>query len=121
MLNPSFTPDDIKALDEEDAAAGGAATSSGSGNGKWRRALDGHEFLPGMVGLNNLKQSGYANVVIMAMQRIKPIRNFFLDQRNFAASVPQKKGPATTTALVDKFSELCRKMWNPRAFKGQVG
>ncbi len=30
----------------------------------WARALDGTEYMPGLVGLNNMKANDYANVVI---------------------------------------------------------
>lgn len=40
----------------------------------WARALDGTEFMPGLVGLNNMKRNDYANVVIQTLVRIVPIR-----------------------------------------------
>ena len=30
----------------------------------WARGLDGTEFMPGLVGLNNMKANDYANVII---------------------------------------------------------
>ena len=30
----------------------------------WARALDGTEYMPGLVGLNNMKANDYANVVV---------------------------------------------------------
>lgn len=40
----------------------------------WARALDGGEYMPGLVGLNNMKQNDYANVVVQALLRVWPIR-----------------------------------------------
>jgi U4/U6.U5 tri-snRNP-associated protein 2 len=40
----------------------------------WARALDGSEYMPGLVGLNNMKQNDYANVVVQALIRVWPIR-----------------------------------------------
>ena len=40
----------------------------------WARALDGSEYMPGLVGLNNMKQNDYANVVVQALIRVYPIR-----------------------------------------------
>jgi U4/U6.U5 tri-snRNP-associated protein 2 len=40
----------------------------------WARALDGGEYMPGLVGLNNMKQNEYANVVVQALIRVQPIR-----------------------------------------------
>ena len=46
------------------------------------------------------------------MVRVVPLRDFFLQPANYAASRSQ---------LVHRFGELMRKIWNPRNFKGQVG
>lgn len=40
----------------------------------WARALDGSEYMPGLVGLNNMKANDYANVVLQALVRVHPIR-----------------------------------------------
>jgi len=40
----------------------------------WVRALDGSEYMPGLVGLNNMKCNDYANVVVQVLARISPIR-----------------------------------------------
>ena len=44
------------------------------GGVSWARALDGSEYMPGLVGLNNMKQNDYANVVVQALIRVWPIR-----------------------------------------------
>jgi len=41
---------------------------------KWVRALDGSEYMPGLVGLNNMKANDYANVVVQVLARVAPIR-----------------------------------------------
>ena len=78
---------------------------------RWVRALDGSEFMPGLVGLNNMRSNDYVNVSVQIMARIVPIRNFFLLPSNYTAC----KSP-----LVQRFGELMRKLWNPRNFKGQA-
>jgi U4/U6.U5 tri-snRNP-associated protein 2 len=40
----------------------------------WVRALDGSEFMPGLVGLNNMKANDYANAVVQVLARVNPIR-----------------------------------------------
>ena len=40
----------------------------------WVRALDGSEFMPGLVGLNNMRANDYANAVLQALARVGPIR-----------------------------------------------
>ncbi|QDZ24558.1 ubiquitin-specific protease domain-containing protein [Chloropicon primus] len=101
VLNPRFTEEQVKRIDEEGTA--------------WRRSLDGQHFLPGMVGLNNIKCTDYANVVVHSLLRVKPFRNFFLRLGSEGS-----EGGRATTLLLEKFGELCRKMWNPGNFKGQV-
>ncbi len=40
----------------------------------WVRALDGSEYMPGLVGLNNMKANDYANVVLQILARVTPVR-----------------------------------------------
>eukprot|EP00042_Codosiga_hollandica_P051171 m.624184 g.624184 ORF g.624184 m.624184 type:complete len:498 (+) comp58230_c0_seq4:285-1778(+) len=75
------------------------------------RALDGTMYLPGVVGLNNIKANDYVNVVVQALFQVPPFRNFFLDERNYAG---------VTDPLVVSLGELVRKVYNPRAFKSHV-
>ena len=77
----------------------------------WARALDGTEYMPGMVGLNNMKANDYVNVVLQALWRVHPLRDFFLRPANYAQAA---------SPVVQRFGELTRKAWNPRAFKGHV-
>ncbi|GLC41126.1 hypothetical protein PLESTB_001794200 [Pleodorina starrii] len=78
---------------------------------KWARALDGTEYMPGLVGLNNMKANDYINVIMQICARITPLRDFFLDPSNTSSC---------RSPLVYRFGELLRKMWNTRNFKGQV-
>ncbi|KAL3728417.1 hypothetical protein ACJRO7_033061 [Eucalyptus globulus] len=80
-------------------------------NKQWSRALDGSDYLPGMVGLNNIKETDFVNVTIQSLMRVTPLRNFFLIPENYQHS----KSP-----LVHRFGELTRKIWHARNFKGQV-
>ncbi|KAG8056704.1 hypothetical protein GUJ93_ZPchr0002g24489 [Zizania palustris] len=96
VLNPRFTRDQVRNLDT---------------NKQWSRALDGSNYLPGMVGLNNIKETDFVNVTIQSLMRVTPLRNFFLIPQNYQHS----KSP-----LVHRFGELTRKIWHARNFKGQV-
>jgi U4/U6.U5 tri-snRNP-associated protein 2 len=84
---------------------------------QWRRGLDGSEYLPGAVGLNNLKHTTYANATLQAFARVEPLRVFFLNEQEKASETRNSKRAGV---LASRFGELTRKMWNPRAFKGQV-
>ncbi|KAJ9689900.1 hypothetical protein PVL29_012527 [Vitis rotundifolia] len=96
VLNPRFTREQVDQLDK---------------NKQWSRALDGSDYLPGMVGLNNIKETDFVNVTIQSLMRVTPLRNFFLIPENYRHC----KSP-----LVHRFGELTRKIWHARNFKGQV-
>ncbi|KAL2354291.1 U4/U6.U5 tri-snRNP-associated protein-like protein [Cryomyces antarcticus] len=71
--------------------------------------LAGREYIPGFVGMNNIKANDYFNVVIHALSHVPPLRNFFM-----------LEDLSTTPQLTQRFSVLVRKIWNPRAFKAHV-
>ncbi|KAI3934004.1 hypothetical protein MKW92_022105 [Papaver armeniacum] len=96
VLNPRFSREQIVQLDK---------------NKQWSRALDGSDYLPGMVGLNNLKGTDFVNVIIQSLMRVTPLRNFFLKPENYQSC---------KSILVQRFGELTRKIWHARNFKGQV-
>lgn len=65
--------------------------------------------IAGFVGMNNIKENDYFNVIIQTLAHIPPLRNFFMLE-----DLSQK------TELVQRFSVLIRKIWNTRAFKTHV-
>jgi U4/U6.U5 tri-snRNP-associated protein 2 len=99
VLHPTYSIDDVKRLDSAD------------GGGIWSKSLDGQEYMPGLIGLNNMKANDYANVILQSLIRISPLRDFFLRRENYAS---------VSTPLLERFGELVRKVWNSRAFKGHV-
>ncbi|KAG0053562.1 hypothetical protein BGZ83_000846 [Gryganskiella cystojenkinii] len=94
VLDPRFTPAQVAALDKTA-----------------RQAFDLNRkpYIPGFIGLNNVKANDYVNVVIQVLAHIPPIRDYFMLQ-----PLDDK------SELVKRFSTLVRKIWNPAAFKGQV-
>ncbi|PPD78143.1 hypothetical protein GOBAR_DD24944 [Gossypium barbadense] len=96
VLNPRFSREQVEQLDK---------------NKQWSRALDGSDYLPGMVGLNNIQKTDFVNVTIQSLMRVTPLRNFFLIPENYQHCRSQ---------LVHRFGELTRKIWHARNFKGQV-
>ena len=101
-LMPIFTPDLVRTIDEEPL---------------FSRALDGTEYFPGCLGLNNLKLTDYVNVCIQALCRIKPLRDFCLFYRVRESNL---NNVDLKHVLVVRFAELIKKMWNPKNFKGHV-
>ncbi|KFM79751.1 U4/U6.U5 tri-snRNP-associated protein 2, partial [Stegodyphus mimosarum] len=103
VLKPTFTEEEISVLDTND---------------KLSRAYNGTTYMPGIVGLNNIKANDYCNVILQALSHVPPLRNFFLREENYASI---KRPPGDTMfLLVQRFGELLRKLWNPRNFKAHV-
>ncbi|KAG5673426.1 hypothetical protein PVAND_003474 [Polypedilum vanderplanki] len=103
VLNPTFTKNDIKVLDDSE---------------KTSRTLDGTLYFPGIVGLNNIKANDYCNVVLQALSHVTPIRDYFLCEQNYS-KIKHSSGDSAF-AIVQRFGELMRKLWNPRNFKAHV-
>ncbi|KAJ1916912.1 U4 U6.U5 tri-snRNP-associated protein [Mycoemilia scoparia] len=95
IINPTYTKDQVSRLEKHLIES---------------HDLSKKKYLPGFVGLNNLKANDYMNVVIQALSHIKPIRDKLL-----LLSSPEKH-----TQLIQRLSLLVRKMWFPHAFKGHV-
>ena len=70
------------------------------------RSLEGTEYIPGFVGLNNLRNTSYVNVIVQLLATVKPLRDRCL--------LKQESG------INGRFAELLRKLWNPVNFKGHV-
>ena len=81
-VNPQFSEQDILALYHNTTLV---------------RDVHGVSYLPGFIGLNNLKCTDYVNVVLHALSHVIPIRNYFLRLENYQHS----KSP-----LVRKFGDV---------------
>lgn len=104
VLKPTFSPNDIKKLNT---------------NSKLSIAYDGTAYLPGIVGLNNIKGNDYCNVILQALSHVKRIRNFFLNESNYEAYT-KHYAHDHSALLLQRFGELLRKLWNPKNFKAHV-
>ena len=94
VSDPTYTKEQVVAMDRQQLTA-------------W--TLDGKEYTPGFVGMNNIKENDYFNVVLQALSHVPPLRNFLMLE-NFSQK-PE---------LIKRLSILVRKIWNPRAFKSHV-
>lgn len=75
------------------------------------RDVHGISYLPGYIGLNNLKHTDGVNVVIQALAHIPPLRERFLNRKNISGS---------SSSVVKEFGELMCKLWSSRNFKSTV-
>ncbi|KAF2355958.1 Peptidase C19 ubiquitin carboxyl-terminal hydrolase [Trinorchestia longiramus] len=104
LVNPTFTKEWIKQPQT-----------------KMSRAYDKSMYLPGIVGLNNIKANDYCNVVLQVLSNITPLRNYFLFPENYGhISHPPGSPSLAMFPLITRFGELVRKLWNPRNFKAHV-
>ena len=94
VVDPRLTRNEVARLDKEQKTA-------------WD--LSGRKYIPGFVGMNNIKANDYFNVIVHALAHVVPLRNFSMLED--ISSRPQ---------LAQRFSILVRKIWNPRAFKAHV-
>ncbi|EWC46270.1 hypothetical protein DRE_04441 [Drechslerella stenobrocha 248] len=94
VVNPTYTKADVARLDREQTR-------------QWD--LSGKRYTPGFVGLNNIKENDYLNVVVHALAHVTPLRNYMMLED--LSSRPE---------LAQRFSTLIRKIWNSRAFRGHV-
>ncbi|CAI4223319.1 unnamed protein product [Auanema sp. JU1783] len=103
VLQPTYTKDLIASLDKQTRMA---------------RAYDDSTYYPGVVGLNNIKANDYCNVIFSALAQVSPLRNYFLQEENYAKI---KRPPGDILSeLPKRFGELIRKIWNPKAFRKHV-
>ena len=65
---------------------------------RWVRALDGTEYMPGLVGLNNMKANDYVNVVIQARSLPRPRPGPALSRPAMPHSALSPSGQAGCTA-----------------------
>ncbi|RKP27479.1 hypothetical protein SYNPS1DRAFT_32444 [Syncephalis pseudoplumigaleata] len=94
VIRPTFTKKQVAQLDKEAA---------------FRYDLNNKKYIPGFVGLNNIKANDYVNVIVQALAHVRPLRDYLL------LEPVDHQSP-----LVFQLAMLVRKMWSSQAFKGQV-
>jgi U4/U6.U5 tri-snRNP-associated protein 2 len=58
VLNPLYSKEEIEKLESV----------------AWARTLDGIDYMPGLVGMNNMKRNDYLNVVLQGLLRVELLR-----------------------------------------------
>ena len=112
VVDPRLSKEEVAQLDKEAKDAWdlsgkkyrpGMVIPWSSDSGGWLT------FGLGFVGMNNIKENDYFNVIIQTLSHVPPLRNYFmLEDLSFKSE------------LVQRFSVLIRKIWNIRAFKTHV-
>lgn len=120
MLKPTFTPAQVAAL-----------SNSSLHPPKPSFDLTSKSYIPGYIGLNNIKANDYLNVIIHALLHVAPLRDFLLLSDLSGLSISADADSSTngsitskprtpTSELLRRFAGLAKKIWNPRLFKAQV-
>eukprot|EP00438_Fugacium_kawagutii_P009036 Skav202971 [mRNA] locus=scaffold2274:442109:444885:- [translate_table: standard] len=97
---------------------------------RYSKALDGTDYIPGCIGLNNIQDSDYQNVIIQMLCTVIPLRNYLLgyeppSERKCRSQFQRRCLPraaaraARPDPVLATIAQLFRKMYNPRNFKGQ--
>lgn len=92
VIKPKFTRQLLQQIDE---------------NTRPLTDLLGRPFLPGFIGLNQIKANDYVNVILQALSHIRPLRDYFI----LGVVKP---------GLGEVFKEVLEKIWNPTKFKAQT-
>ncbi|GJQ14898.1 hypothetical protein GpartN1_g6689.t1 [Galdieria partita] len=98
VLNPRFEKSQVEELDTRIVKF---------------RTLEGKVRYQGVLGMSNLQATDYINVVLQALVRIKPLRDFFL-------MYPMEKEKIIEYPLIASLGEFMRKFWNPKPFRSQI-
>ena len=98
VLAPKFTGSSVASL------------SSPSHLSKPSYDLSSKPYIPGYIGLNDIKRNDYMNVIIHSLLHVAPLRDFLL-LSNFRGKESE---------LLKRFAGLAKKVWNPILFKSQV-
>ena len=85
-LRPRFTEAEVKALRQ---------------NMQLSKDIFGSSYLPGFVGINNLKNTDFVNVIVHSLTHVDRLRDFFLQAKNYESSKSQ---------VVHKFAQVMAKV-----------
>ncbi|KAG6121679.1 hypothetical protein E4U13_004133 [Claviceps humidiphila] len=110
VSDPKYTKAEVMSLDRTPSQAHTTGTGKAAIAPTKSWTLSGKQYTPGFVGMNNIKENDYLNVIVQALSHVPPLRNYFLLE-DFSSK---------TSELVKRNAILFRKMWNPRAFKAHV-
>eukprot|EP00946_MAST-07B_sp_MAST-7B-sp1_P003155 g3155.t1 len=78
-----------------------------------KKDVNGEDYLPGYVGITNLKSTDATSVLVHALARVVPLQHFFLQDSKVLS---QCRSP-----VVHQLAGVLRRLWNPRGFKTFVG
>lgn len=81
------------------------------------RDIHGVSYFPGFVGLNNMRNTDYVNVILHVLAHVEPLRDFFLIPSNYNMNLTNSN---PNSILVSKFGEILRRIWSRYNYKSIV-
>lgn len=121
VADPRYTREEVAALDRPRRSATHLQNDDLDQHNQQQQqswTLLGQPYTPGFVGMNNIKENDYVNVVVQALAHVAPLRNYLLLLGD--SSGPDATMTTRYSELVQRCSTLVRKVWNPRAFRAHV-
>lgn len=98
VLSPSFTSTSVSTLSRPQHLS------------KPSYDLSSKPYIPGYIGLNDIKRNDYMNVIIHSLLHVSTLRDHLLLSRF----------DGKQSEFLKRFAALAKKVWNPRLFKSQV-
>ena len=106
VLFPRFTSEEVASLEKE---------------AMWSKALDGSEFLVGVVGLNRVENARGVNPIVQSLARVEKLRARFLLSSSSSSSLPGSDGDGSNNNNEnDTLQSLCQRIWNKHNFRGHT-
>lgn len=81
------------------------------------RGLDGKEFRPGLVGLNNLKMTDYLSAVVQLLVRIPELCRYYMSPFEYSRVQAFFRAPSHSAVLVENLQAGHKQMCSPPIHK----
>ncbi|KAB5592447.1 Spindle pole body protein [Ceratobasidium theobromae] len=129
VSDPSL--DDIKYVLSPHFSSAQIARLSTDPNPQTSYDLLSRPYIPGYIGLQNIKRNDYLSVITHSLLHVPPLRDFLLAMDGLGTVLKSVQAPKlkqgiptkpakSPSELVRQFAGLAKKVWNPRLFKAQV-
>ena len=105
VLFPRFTSEEVASLEKE---------------AMWSKALDGSEFLVGVVGLNRVENARGVNPIVQSLARVEKLRARFLLSSSSSSLPGRDGGSSNNNNENDTLQSLCQRIWNKHNFRGHT-
>lgn len=123
---PTYTKADLRSFSDIDPKAGPYDVDFYKIRAKCEEGAQ-SAYVPGIVGLNDVKDTDYANAAFLVLCQVTPIRDFFLMNKENGPKVLKniqsldKEQEIRMRPVIKFWGELLRKMMSKQAYRSHVG